>query len=67
MIDITIWDMTVKVEMKRHYMDYDKMESNVNGLEQALLDIIERVKYSGETISLWRIKDGEKHFVKEWH
>ena len=62
MIDITVDNNSVEVEGKIH-RDFNNRDELVN----LLTDVIERTKYSGETISLWRIRMGKKEFVKEWH
>lgn len=68
MIDITIDNNEVRVENKVYHSFNDRIV-----LEHLLMEIIEKTRYSGETISLWVIRyDPEskkemKFFVKEWH
>jgi hypothetical protein len=62
MIDITIDNNRVFVEGKE-YHSFNEREQ----LSQMLQDVIEKAKYSGETISLWVLLHDGKHFIKEWH
>jgi hypothetical protein len=62
MIDITVDNNEIYVENKLYHSFNDK-----ENLVIALVDLIDKVKYSGESISLWKIFKDEKFFVKDWH
>lgn len=68
MIDITIDNNEVRVENKVYHSFNDR-----EALVALIADIVEKTRYSGETVSLWIIRyDPEskkemKFFVKEWH
>lgn len=67
MIDISIGDdATVSVEMTKYYFDYSRNKNNQIELLKMIVDIIDRVKYSGETISVHKLEGDYKYFVKEW-
>lgn len=68
MIDITVRDdKVIQVEMKCYYSDYSRPINNQAEMIEMLKDVIEKVKYSGETISLWKIEGSNKVFIKDWH
>lgn len=61
MIDITVDNNEVKVE-GQIYHSFNNREA----LKLMLNDIIERCLYSGESISLWIIRNDRKENVQEW-
>lgn len=61
MIYITVGNNEISVEGKLYHSFNEK-----DNLTEALRDIIERVKYSGETISLWKAQGDKKIFIEEW-
>lgn len=68
MIDITVDIDKVEVDMKVFYFDYSR---NVNNQAEMLLlleYIIDKVKYSGESITLCRadFEEDTKRRIKEW-
>ncbi len=64
MVDITIGPSDASIDMKVYYIYRSKKD-----LIEFIRDVIEKTKYSRETISLWEyfaVSD-RKEFLKEWH
>jgi hypothetical protein len=62
MIDITFDTNTLEIEMREYNHLGDKPT-----LKLALLDLLNRACYSGETITLWEVKGDEKILIAEFH
>lgn len=66
MIDITVDLDTVEVDMKKFYFDYS---NKINMQAEMLLLVeylIDKVKYSGESITLFRADGETKRLIGEW-
>ena len=61
MIDITVDNNEVRVENQLYHSFNDK-----DALVVLIADVIDKAKYSGESITLWRVKGENKHLIKEW-
>jgi hypothetical protein len=66
MIEIKVDLDTVEVEMKKYYFDFHKPESRQAEMLLLLQDVIDKAKFSGESISLWRVDDETKRIIKDW-
>ena len=66
MIDVTFDCNTLEIEMK----EYNHLGDRAC-LKEALIDLLEKACYSGETITLWEVHGGinnqYKEFVREFH
>ena len=66
MIDVTVDLDVVEIDMKKYYFDYSKKESRQAEMLLFIQDIIDKAKYSGESITLCRVDDETKRTIKEW-
>lgn len=62
MIDITFDSNTLEIDMRQYNHLGDKKI-----LREALLDLLDKACYSGETITLWEVNGQYKNLVKEFH
>ena len=61
MIDITIDNNEVFVENKLYHSFNDRLNLSI-----MLTEVIDKAKYSGESIILWVAEGKTKRFIKEW-
>ena len=66
MIEIKVDLDIVEVEMKKYYFDFSKKESRQAEMLLLIQDLIDKAKFSGESISLWRVDDETKRIIKDW-
>ena len=60
MIDIT-------VDVDRKVVSIDMREYSIEQPIALIREVIDAIKYSGESISLFRVEGDYKYLVKEWH
>lgn len=61
MVDITIENNAVSVDTRRYHSF-----NNKDALVMLISDIIDKAKFSGESISIWIMTNRGKQFVEEW-
>lgn len=63
MIDVTVDDkrVLVEVDMRSYHL------TDQHTIIDFLMDLIEHVKYSGETVSLYKAIGHQKVILKDWH
>jgi hypothetical protein len=64
MIDITVSDDAGYVVVEIEHKSYPV--SNIKPLLEMIEDLLDKIKYSGESITLWKAEGPFKNLIKDW-